>query len=119
MVNPLSLDRITRRLLATLTGALSDEAQKINQQIDLQNSLLTGAPGEIPALVHIEDAVKNHASAEIISIHCEVDPADLETFRKDLAGMKVGDCYNICGQLALDEGHGIYEIHPVQTIDEC
>jgi len=101
------------------TGALSEEARKINEQIDLQNSLLTGAPGESPRLVHIEDAEKNHASAEIISIHCEVDPADLETFTQDLAGMKVGDCFNICGQLVLDEGHGIYEIHPVQTIDRC
>jgi hypothetical protein len=101
------------------TGALGDEVQKINAKIDRQNALLTGGPGESPPLIHIEDATQNHVSDEIVSIHCEVDPTDLETFKQDLAGMTVGDCYVICGQLVLDEGHGIYEIHPVQSIDKC
>jgi len=101
------------------TGDLSEEAKKINAKIDRQNALLTGAPGESPPLKHIEDATHNHVNDEIISIHCEVDPTDLETFKQDLAGMKVGDCCVICGQLVLDEGHGIYEIHPVQSIDKC
>ena len=98
------------------TGELSDEVKAINDRIDQVNQ------AESKTFIHIEDSTQNNLGGdpERIGIHCEVDKNRLGVLKPDLAGMMVGDCYEICGQLVIDTWHGIlFEIHPVQTVDKC
>ena len=99
------------------TGQLGDQAQAINAKIDRLNQSLGAGGNHVP---HVEDAAPNQLPDGTIAIHCEVDSSDLEALKDDLAGMMIGDCYVIGGQLVLDTWHGgLYELHPVQTIDKC
>ena len=99
------------------TGQLSDEAKAINAKIDAFNES-PGAQGNHAP--HIDDAAPNKLSDGKIGIHCEVDASDLAALKDDLAGMMIEDCYVVSGQLVLDTWHGgLYELHPVQTIDRC
>lgn len=97
------------------TGQLGDQAKAINEKIDEINQ------AENKGFGHIEDSGPNKLDdPSRIGIHCEVDTNRLADLKPDLAGMMIGDCYEICGQLVLDTWHGgLYEIHPVQTIDKC
>jgi len=62
----------------------------------------------------------NQLPGDEIGIHCAVDAGDLAAIKDDLAGMMVGDCYIVSGQLVLETWHGgLYELHPVQTVDRC
>jgi hypothetical protein len=97
---------------------LSDQAKKINARIDASNQSLSLQASQ--AFLHIEDAGQNQLPGDEIGIHCEVDASDLDAIKDDLAGMMIGDCYVISGQLVLDTWHGgLYELHPVQTVDRC
>lgn len=101
-------------------GQPSEQVRAVNDKIDVINQFL-GLVGA-HAFVHIEDAGPNKLKDEpaMIGIHCEVDENRREMLKADLAGMMIGDCYEICGQLVLDTWHGgLYEIHPVQTVDRC
>jgi hypothetical protein len=99
------------------TGQLGDQAQAVNAKIDRLNQSLGAQGNPVP---HIEDAAQNQLPDGTIGIHCEVDPSDLAALKDDLAGMTIGDCYIIGGQLVMDTAHGgLYELHPVQTIDKC
>jgi hypothetical protein len=98
------------------TGALSDEAKKINQKIDAINQ------EQNKTFEHIDVFSQNNHPQDPgrIFIHCEVDRNRLADLKPDLEGMMVGDCYEICGQLVMDTFHGgLYEIHPVTIIDRC
>jgi len=97
-------------------GELSDQAKAINQAIDVINQ------AQNKTFVHVEDSGPNNNPGDPgrIYIHCEVDNNRLAVLKPDLAGMMVRDCYEICGQLVMDTWHGgLYEIHPVQTINRC
>jgi hypothetical protein len=95
-----------------------DQAKAINDQIDIRNQALGLASDK--AFPHVQDAEPNKLPDGAIGIHCEVDASDLEALKPDLAGMMIGDCYVITGQLVLDTWHGgLYELHPVRIIDRC
>jgi hypothetical protein len=97
-------------------GQLGDQAKTLNAKIDEVNQ------AENKAFAHIENAEPNKLddARSRIGIHCEVDKNRLADLKPDLAGMMIGDCYEICGQLVLDTWHGgLYEIHPVQTVNRC
>jgi hypothetical protein len=99
------------------TGQLSEEAKAINAKIDAFNDGLDPQGNPAP---HIEDAEPNRIPGGSIAIHCEVDDSDLDALKDDLSPMMIGDCYVVSGQLVLDTWHGgLYELHPVQTIDRC
>jgi len=97
-------------------GELSDQAKAINQKIDAINQQ------QNKTFEHIDVFAQNNNpnDPDRIYIHCEVDRNRLPDLKPDLAGMMVGDCYEVCGQLVMDTFHGgLYEIHPVQAIDRC
>jgi hypothetical protein len=98
------------------TGALGDEAKKINQKIDDKNT------EQHTTFAHIDVFSQNNdpQKPDVIFVHCEVDKNRLADLEPDLVEMKNGDCYDVCGQLVMDTFHGgLYELHPVQTIDKC
>ena len=98
------------------TGQLSDQAKAINERIDEINQ------AENQTFIHIEDSGPNKLQDDPgrIGIHCEVDENRRAVLKPDLAGMMIGDCYEICGQLVMDTWHGgLYEIHPVQSVNKC
>jgi len=104
--------------LDAATGQLGDQANSINARIDAVNQF-HGLQGAL-AFPHIQNAGPNKLTDGSIGIHCEVDNSNLADLRPDLAGMMIGDCYVITGQLVLDTWHGgLYEIHPVKIIDKC
>lgn len=95
---------------------LSDQVKAINQKIDAINQ------EQNKTFKHIDVFSQNNNpnDPDRIYIHCEVDRNRLADLKPDLAGMMVGDCYEVCGQLVMDTFHGgLYEIHPVQAIDRC
>jgi hypothetical protein len=97
-------------------GELSDQAKAINDKIDAINQ------ANKQAFVHIEDSGPNKLTDKpgLIGIHCEVDENRREILKPDLVAMMIKDCYEICGQLVMDTWHGgLYEIHPVQTVNRC
>ena len=97
-------------------GELSEQAKAVNQKIDAINQ------EQNKTFEHVDVFPQNNNpnDPDRIYIHCEVDRNRLAVLKPDLAGMMVGDCYEVCGQLVMDTFHGgLYEIHPVQTIDRC
>jgi hypothetical protein len=95
---------------------LSAEVKAINERIDAINQ------EQNKTFPHIDVFSQNNNTEDPdhVYIHCEVDKNDLADLEPDLAGMMVGGCYAVCGQLVMDTFHGgLYELHPVQTIDRC
>jgi hypothetical protein len=97
-------------------GELSDQAKAINQKIDAINQ----EQNKTFEHINVFSQNNNPNDPDRIYIHCEVDKNRLADLKPDLAGMMVGDCYEVCGQLVMDTFHGgLYEIHPVTIIDRC